>query len=195
MSPASGSMPLSWIGCRWILCVRGSGLACSAGGSRTWWGSGPFAGRTLAFGPWRPTPRRWPTCHPTGRSARGGAARGRLDTSAAGVVHLSGGRCRRRGRKDRSGRPLERQIAATGARRPRPALHAAQARHCEASSAGTASARAHRRQGPSLRSVRFAALGLDAGSARATDGQLSDDASPRSRTLPPPTVSMDPPVI
>ena len=74
---------------------------------------------------------------------------------------------------------------ATGDRRPRPALHAARARR----------RRRHRRPAhhprvlPGVkarrwRSVRFAALGLDAGSARATDGQLSDDASPRSRTLP-----------
>ena len=53
------------------------------------------------------------------------------------------------------------------------------------SSDNTSSARAHRRQGPSLRSVRFAARGLDPGSARATDGQVSDDASARSRTTAP----------
>ena len=68
---------------------------------------------------------------------------------------------------------------------PPPVLHAARARRGRtASSATTPSARAPRRQGPSLRSVRFAAVGLDAGSARATDGQLSDDASLRSRTTP-----------
>ena len=39
-----------------------------------------------------------------------------------------------------------------------------------ASSASTAFARARRRQGPSLRSGRFTTFGLDAGSARATDG-------------------------
>ena len=72
---------------------------------------------------------------------------------------------------------------ATGGRRPQPPLHVARARRDRRHRRpGHHSARAHRRQGPSLRSVRFAALGLDAGSARATDGQLSDNASIRSRT-------------
>ena len=95
----------------------------------------------------------------------------------AGVVPLAGERLPVSWRQSRR-QALRPPRAATGDRR-------ASAARQTASSAWTPSARAPRRQGPSLRSVRFAALGLDAGSARATDRQLSDDASLRSRTTRP----------
>ncbi len=138
-------------------------------------------GRTPAFGRKRPTPGRWPACHSKSRNEveePQGLTR-RLPAWSISPATLPAG----------AGsvfwRALRLSCRATGYRRPRPALHAARARRC----------RRHRRpaQHPRvlpavkawLRAGRLAAVGLDAGSARAADGQLSDDASFRSRTLPP----------
>lgn len=89
--PGSGALDL--------LARFGAGGLRGGSGTEHVVGSGPFEGRTPAFGRNRPTPRRWPACHRNGQSAAEEPPGAWLDASAAGVVRLVRPPCQRRERQ------------------------------------------------------------------------------------------------